>query len=51
MTSGISEFDEEFMAQIVLPSGRTVGEEALPRIAEAYASGQAPLLLNYGDQR
>ena len=33
--SGISIFEDEFMANIVLPGGRTVSEEVRPRIAEA----------------
>jgi hypothetical protein len=45
---GISEFDDEFMANIVLPDGRTVSEEIRPRIALAYESGKIqPLLPDY----
>lgn len=43
--AGIAEFEEEFMAHIVMPDGRTVSEHAMPIIAEAYASGHVlPLL-------
>jgi len=54
--SGISEFDSEFMANIVLPGGETVGQWMRPQIAEAYRIGAAPSVLpmlpNYteGDQ-
>lgn len=43
--SGITVFDEEFLAHIVLPDGSTVGETAIPRIAAAYESGKMPNLL------
>lgn len=43
--SGISEFQEEFMAFIVLPDGQTVGEWMGPQIAETYRTGQMPPLL------
>lgn len=43
--SEISVFEDEFMANIVLPNGRTVSEEVRPRIAEAYSSGDMPNLL------
>ena len=43
--SGITVFEEEFMAHIVLPDGRTVAQHALPVIAESYESGtMLPLL-------
>lgn len=43
--SGISVFDDEFMANIVMPNGRTVSEEVRPRIAHAYETGSMPPLL------
>jgi len=43
--SGISVFEDEFMAAIVMPNGRTVSEEIRPRIAAAYESGNMPALL------
>ncbi len=43
--SGITVFDEEFMAQIVLPNGKTVGEFMVPQITESYNSGSMPPLL------
>ena len=48
--SGISVFDDEFMANIVLPGGKTVSEEIRPRIAYAYQhphEAMPPLLPNY----
>lgn len=45
--SGIEQFDEAFMAQIVLPDGRTMAEFAQPQIAKAYASGTMPPLLGH----
>lgn len=43
--SGISEFEEEFLAHIVLPDGSTVGSQVRPHIEKAYMSGQMPKLL------
>lgn len=45
--AGVSTFEEEFMANIVLPSGQTMAEYALPQIAQAYASNSMPPLLGY----
>lgn len=47
--SGITVFEDEFMAHIVLPDGRTVGEHMRPQIAVAYEKGKMPGLLPYGD--
>jgi len=50
--SGISTIEREFLPDIVLPDGRTVGERLTPQIAEAYATGvDAPLLLESPDAR
>jgi hypothetical protein len=43
--SGITTFEEEFLAHTVMPDNRTVGEVLLPRIAEAYETGKMPALL------
>lgn len=45
--SGIFTFEEEFMAHIVLPNGRTVGELALPGIAKSYKDGTVPAMLGF----
>ena len=39
---GITTLEEEFLAHIVLPDGRTVGQAAIPAIAEVYATGLMP---------
>lgn len=43
--AGIETFEEAFLAHIVMPDGVTVSEHVLPRIAQAYESGQVPQLL------
>lgn len=49
--SGITVFEDEFLAHIVLPGGKTVGEETRPMIAHAYATGQLqPLLPDYSGE-
>lgn len=46
--SGIETFEQAFQAQIVLPSGQTVGEWIAPQIAVAYDTGAMPPLLPTG---
>jgi hypothetical protein len=43
--TGIATFEEEFLAHILLPNGRTVGEFMLPQIDIAYTRGTMPPLL------
>lgn len=43
--TGITTFEDEFMAHIVLPDGMTVGERVRPGIAAAYAGAPLPSLL------
>ena len=43
--SGITEFEDEFLAHIVLPDGQTVGAFMRPQIAQAYEHGEPPKLL------
>lgn len=46
--SGIAVFEDEFLANIVMPNGRTVGDETRPLIAQAYSTGtMANLLPDY----
>jgi hypothetical protein len=45
VASGITEFESEFLAHIVLPNGQTVGESARPGIAAAYEGRPMPPLL------
>lgn len=43
--AGITAFEDEFLAHIVMPDGQTVATHIKPRIAEAYAGGQMLALL------
>ena len=43
--SGISIFEEEFLAHLVLPDGKTVGQFMLPQVEAAYETGKMPKLL------
>jgi hypothetical protein len=45
--SGITTFEEEFLAHIVLPGGQTMGQVAAPQIAQSYKDGKMPPLLGY----
>jgi len=45
VTTGITSFEEEFLAHIVMPDGRTVSEHALPMVESAYQSGTMQPLL------
>jgi hypothetical protein len=42
---GITTFEDEFLAHILMPDGLTVGQHTRPRIAAAYESGQVQPLL------
>lgn len=44
--SGISTFEQEFLAHIVMPNGQTVGEAIVPQIADSYKTGKLPPLLS-----
>jgi hypothetical protein len=41
----ISEFEQEFLGNIVLPNGTTVGEFMVPQIQQVYATGEMPPML------
>lgn len=45
--SGITTLEQEFMAHIVLPNGKTVGDAVLPQIHQSYRDGKMPPLLGY----
>ena len=45
VASGIEEFDEAFLANIVMSDGATFGEWAAPQIESMYQSGKMPPLL------
>lgn len=48
VASGGSTFEAEFLANLLLPDGRTVGDDVLPKVAEMYESGGMPNLLGAG---
>jgi hypothetical protein len=43
--SGVAIFEDEFLANIVLPTGALVASEVRPRIAAAYEGREMPALL------
>lgn len=43
--TGITTFEDEFLAHIMLPDGGTAGEWLRPQIATAYETGEMPKLL------
>lgn len=45
VATGITTFEEEFLAHIVLPDGGTVGTWMAPQIDAAYSTGKMPALL------
>lgn len=45
VATGITSFEEEFLAHIVLPDGGTVGKFMMPQVETAYATGKMPGLL------
>jgi hypothetical protein len=45
--SKITTFEEEFMAHILLPNGKTVGDVMIPQIEQSYESKKMPPLLGY----
>lgn len=42
---GVVTFDEEFLANIVMPNNQTIGRQLLPQVDKAYASGKMPTCL------
>ncbi len=45
VSTGITTFESEFMAHIVMPDGRTIGQHVTPAIEAAYTSGKVRALL------
>jgi hypothetical protein len=43
--SGVEAFEDSFLANIVMPSGRLLGQEVRAQIAAAYDTGEMPKLL------
>jgi hypothetical protein len=48
VTAGISTVEREFLPDVVLPNGATVGEWVGPQIATVYARHEMPALLPGG---
>lgn len=48
--AGISTFQEEFLANTVLPGGVTVAEHLIPQLEDAYAQNRVPPLLPMYDE-
>jgi hypothetical protein len=46
--SGITTFEEEFLAHVVMPNGQNLGAVIVPQIAEAYEKKRMPPLLGSG---
>ena len=46
--SGITTLESEFLANILLPDGGTIGEWLAPQIGEAYGTGKMPPMLGTG---
>jgi hypothetical protein len=46
--AGIALFEDEFLANTVLPNGSTVGQWAKPQLDAAYETGSMPKLLGAG---
>jgi hypothetical protein len=49
VAAGITTLEQEFLAHIQMPDGRTVGEHTAPAIAVAYESGQMSRMLPGGN--
>lgn len=50
VSSGITTIEQEFMAHIMLPNGKTVSDVVLPEIQSAYNTGKMPPLLGMGER-
>lgn len=48
--SGITVFEDEFLAHIVLPDGKTVGDFMRPQIDAAYTHGSMPALIPWAKE-
>lgn len=48
IAAGGTTFEQEFLANLLLPDGSTVADDVLPKVAEAYATGSMPHLLGAG---
>lgn len=50
VASGITTFEEEFMAHVVMPNGQNLSAWVVPQIAEAYEKKKMPPLLGSGKE-
>jgi hypothetical protein len=48
IAAGGTTFESEFLANLLLPDGSTVGEDVLPKVAIAYENATMPNLLGAG---
>ena len=48
IAAGGTTFEQEFLANLLLPDGSTVADDVLPKVAEAYSSGAMRPLLGAG---
>lgn len=48
IAAGGTTFEAEFLGALLLPDGSTVADDVLPKVAEAYATGQMRPLLGAG---
>lgn len=44
---GISTVEQEFMAFMIMPDGRSLGDHVIPKLAEVVKSGKMPVLLEF----
>lgn len=51
VASGITVFEEEFLAHIVLPGGKTVGQTLVPQLEQVYATGKVPPMLSWDKEK
>lgn len=49
VASQITTFEEEFMAHIVLPNGKTAGQYFLPQVEQGYKDKKMPPLLGFSE--
>ncbi|HMJ86477.1 MAG TPA: hypothetical protein VK504_25040 [Vicinamibacterales bacterium] len=43
--NGVTTFEEEFLAHIVMPGDKTIGQYVIPQIGGAYSTGKLPRML------
>lgn len=46
--SGISMFEEEFLANIVLPNNQTVSQYLIPQLNQSYSTNSLPPMIDFG---